>query len=124
MRPATLPASAAPVLVGTALAWQAGGFSAIPAAVALLGALLTQIGTNFANDLFDFEKGADTQARLGPVRAAAAGLLTSRQLRGGMIVAFGLAFLTAVYLTEEGQEGKNAFLEKRKPNFKKFRRLP
>ena len=28
------------------------------------------------------------------------------------------------YLTEEGQEGKNAFLEKRKPNFKKFRRLP
>jgi len=99
MRPATLPASAAPVVVGTALAWQAGGFAAIPAAVALLGALLTQIGTNFANDLFDFEKGADTQARLGPVRAAAAGLLTSRQLRGGMIVAFGLAFLTAVYLT-------------------------
>jgi naphthoate synthase len=28
------------------------------------------------------------------------------------------------YLTEEGKEGKNAFLEKRKPNYKKFRRLP
>lgn len=28
------------------------------------------------------------------------------------------------YLTEEGKEGKQAFLEKRKPNFKKFKRLP
>ena len=28
------------------------------------------------------------------------------------------------YMTEEAQEGKNAFLEKRKPNFKKFPRLP
>ena len=28
------------------------------------------------------------------------------------------------YMTEEGKEGKQAFLEKRKPNFKKFKRLP
>jgi naphthoate synthase len=28
------------------------------------------------------------------------------------------------YLSAEGQEGKNAFLEKRKPDFRKFRRLP
>jgi naphthoate synthase len=28
------------------------------------------------------------------------------------------------YMTEEGQEGKNAFLEKRKPDFSKFPRLP
>jgi naphthoate synthase len=28
------------------------------------------------------------------------------------------------YLSEEGQEGRNAYLEKRKPNFRKFRRLP
>lgn len=28
------------------------------------------------------------------------------------------------YMTEEGQEGRNAFVEKRKPNFKKFPRLP
>lgn len=28
------------------------------------------------------------------------------------------------YMTEEGQEGRNAFLEKRKPDFKKFTRRP
>ena len=28
------------------------------------------------------------------------------------------------YMTEEGQEGKNAYLEKRQPDFRKFRRLP
>src|SRR6266540_1758067 len=28
------------------------------------------------------------------------------------------------YLSEEGQEGKNAYLEKRKPDFRKFKRLP
>jgi len=28
------------------------------------------------------------------------------------------------YMTEEAQEGRNAYLERRKPNFSKFRRLP
>jgi naphthoate synthase len=28
------------------------------------------------------------------------------------------------YLSDEGQEGRDAYLEKRKPNFRKFRRLP
>ena len=28
------------------------------------------------------------------------------------------------YMTEEAQEGKNAFLEKRKPDFNQFPRLP
>jgi naphthoate synthase len=28
------------------------------------------------------------------------------------------------YMSEEGQEGRNAYLEKRKPDFKKFTRRP
>jgi 1,4-dihydroxy-2-naphthoate octaprenyltransferase len=61
--------------------------------------MFLQIGSNLANDVFDFEKGADTAERLGPVRAAQAGLLTPRALRAGMVVAFLLAFGTGIYLT-------------------------
>jgi 1,4-dihydroxy-2-naphthoate octaprenyltransferase len=70
-----------------------------PALAALVGAMLLQIGSNLANDVFDFEKGADTAERLGPVRAAQAGLLTPRALRAGMIVVFLLALAIGVYLT-------------------------
>ncbi|HVO30910.1 MAG TPA: 1,4-dihydroxy-2-naphthoate polyprenyltransferase [bacterium] len=95
----TLPAAAAPVLVGSAVAHASGGFRAAPAFAALAGALLIQIGTNFANDVFDFEKGADTEARVGPVRAAQAGLLTPAAMRAGMVAAFLLATACGVYLT-------------------------
>ena len=71
----------------------------LPALGCLAVALLVQIGTNFANDVFDFEKGADTVERLGPTRAVQAGLLTPAQMRRGMILAFFLAFLAGLYLS-------------------------
>jgi len=98
-RPKTLSAAAVPVAVGSAVAYRLGGFVWQPALAALAGALLLQIGSNFANDVFDFEKGADTQARLGPERAVQAGLVTPRAMRLGMGVVFGLALLVGVYLT-------------------------
>jgi len=98
-RPATLTAAAAPVAVGTACAYAAGGLDWPAAIAALLGAFWIQIGTNFANDVFDAEKGADGPARVGPTRAVAAGLLTAAQMRRAMIVAFGLATACGVYLT-------------------------
>ncbi len=98
-RPATLTAAFAPVAVGTACAWRAGGFRADAALAALVGAFLIQIATNFANDMYDFQKGADTEERLGPIRAAQAGLLSVAQLRRGIIVSFGFAILVGVYLT-------------------------
>lgn len=98
-RPATLTAAFAPVAVGTACAWRVGGFRWDAALAALLGAFLIQIATNFANDMFDFQKGADTEERLGPTRAAQAGLLTVAQLRTGIIVTFALALAIGVYLT-------------------------
>ncbi|MCA9531744.1 MAG: 1,4-dihydroxy-2-naphthoate polyprenyltransferase [Myxococcales bacterium] len=98
-RPATLSAAVVPVVVGTACAYTARGLRLGPALAALAGACCIQVGTNFANDLFDFEKGADTADRLGPVRAAQAGLLTPRALRVGTFVVFALAVLTGVYLT-------------------------
>ncbi|MFW9998468.1 MAG: 1,4-dihydroxy-2-naphthoate polyprenyltransferase [Candidatus Odinarchaeota archaeon] len=97
-RPKTLPAAAAPVVVGAAVAISEQVFSLWPALAALLGALLIQIGTNFANDVFDYKKGADTTERLGPMRVTQAGLLTPRQVLLGMWAAFGLAALAGLYL--------------------------
>lgn len=97
-RPKTLPAAAAPVIAGTAVAFWEGVFSPGPALAALLGALLIQIGTNFANDVFDYKKGADTHERLGPVRVTQAGLLKPEQVMTGMWITFGLAVLVGVYL--------------------------
>lgn len=101
-RPATLTAAIVPVAVGTACAAAVAGVRVLPALAALLGAIFIQIGTNFANDVFDYEKGADTEARLGPVRATQAGLLTPAQMRAGMIVTFGLATLCGIYLAKVG----------------------
>jgi 1,4-dihydroxy-2-naphthoate octaprenyltransferase len=98
-RPATLTAAFAPVAVGTACAWRVGALRWDAALAALLGAFLIQIATNFANDMFDFQKGADTEERFGPTRAAQAGLLTVPQLRRGIITTFALAFGTGIYLT-------------------------
>src|ERR1700722_14237278 len=80
-RPATLTAALVPVLVGTAVAQASGGLRAGPALAALFGAFMLQITSNFANDVFDAEKGADTHERLGPTRAVQAGLLTGRPAR-------------------------------------------
>lgn len=98
-RPKTLVAAVVPVAVGSACAWALGGFCPLPALAALLVAIFIQIGTNFANDVFDYEKGADTGERLGPTRAVQAGLLTPRQMRVGMLVVFAAAMASGLYLT-------------------------
>ncbi len=97
-RPKTLYAAVAPVLVGSAVAYSAGGFQILPALAALLAAVSIQIGTNLANDVADFRRGADNEARLGPVRVTQAGVLTERQVFSGMWLSFGFAALLGIYL--------------------------
>ena len=92
-RPKTLGAAVAPVLMGTAMAWEAGGFHAPAALCALLGALLIQIGTNFSNDYADFLKGADTGARKGPMRVTQAGLVAPATMKRATVLVFALAFV-------------------------------
>jgi 1,4-dihydroxy-2-naphthoate polyprenyltransferase len=99
MRPQTLPVSLGPVLVGSSVAFAAGGLRVGPALAAALGALFLQIGSNLANDVFDFEKGADSETRIGPPRAAQMGLLSPVALKRGMLGVFGLATLCGVYLS-------------------------
>lgn len=102
-RPATLPAAVVPVLVGTAAALHGGDdLRLAPFLAALLASLLIQIGTNFANDVFDFHRGADTAERLGPPRVTQSGLVTPGQVLLATWLAFGLAALIGVYLTLVG----------------------
>ncbi len=97
-RPRTLPAAAAPVIVGSALAFQDGFFQPGLALAALLAALLLQIGANLANDVFDYYRGADNSERKGPVRVTQAGLLKPKQVLAGMWLVFGLAGLLGLYM--------------------------
>lgn len=97
-RPKTLAAAVVPVAVGTAVAWDHGGLAPLPALAALTGALLLQVGTNYANDYYDFVHGADSDDRIGPTRAVASGLLTAVEMRAGAIAVFALAGLCGLYL--------------------------
>ncbi len=94
----TLPAAAAGVVTGSALAWYDGYFRFDAALACLLTALLLQIGSNLANDVFDYERGTDTAERAGPIRVTQAGLLSPSQVKMGMVVVFGLAALCGLYL--------------------------
>ncbi|MBI2897870.1 MAG: 1,4-dihydroxy-2-naphthoate polyprenyltransferase [Deltaproteobacteria bacterium] len=99
IRPRTLPVAVVPVVVGCAVVLASGGsLRALPAFLALAGAVLIQIGTNLANDVFDHEKGADRAVRLGPTRVTAAGLLTPLQVLRAMAGSFGLAAVLGLAL--------------------------
>lgn len=100
-RPRTLPAAVVPVLVGSAIAWRQGGFRLPVFIAALAASVLIQIGTNYANDLFDYLKGSDKD-RKGPTRVTQSGLLTPRAVATGTAIVFGLAALIGVYLVSVG----------------------
>lgn len=97
-RPQTLAAAVIPVIVGASLAFQSELLNWTNTTVALVCAMLIQIGTNFANDYFDFVKGSDTDERIGFRRATAAGLTTPKQMLNATILTMALAFFLGLYL--------------------------
>jgi 1,4-dihydroxy-2-naphthoate octaprenyltransferase len=101
-RPQTLPAGSAPVIVGAGIAAHDGVFAPVPWLAALVGALLIQIGTNFANDYYDAVKGADTDEREGFTRVTAGGLIPAEQVKYAMAGTYGLAVLVGIYLVAIG----------------------
>ncbi|MFB6157051.1 MAG: 1,4-dihydroxy-2-naphthoate polyprenyltransferase [Haloferacaceae archaeon] len=101
-RPQTLPAAAAPVLIGTGLAAHAGVLAPLPAVAALVGAALIQVGTNFANDYYDAVQGADTEDRKGFTRVTAGGLIAPERVKRAMWLAFAAAVLVGTYLVYVG----------------------
>ncbi|MFC6735946.1 1,4-dihydroxy-2-naphthoate polyprenyltransferase [Halolamina salina] len=101
-RPQTMPAAISPVLVGVGVAVHEGLFAPAPAAAALLGAILIQIGTNFANDYYDAIHGADTEEREGFTRVTAGGLIEPAAVKRAMWLTFAAAILVGTYLVWVG----------------------
>ncbi|MCC6849443.1 MAG: 1,4-dihydroxy-2-naphthoate polyprenyltransferase [Deltaproteobacteria bacterium] len=101
-RPRTLPAAIVPVVVGLAFAARTHALDAGVAVVTLVAALLIQIGTNLANDYYDFVAGADTHERLGPRRITQAGLAAPATVRAAAFVVLAAAGLAGAYLVAVG----------------------
>jgi 1,4-dihydroxy-2-naphthoate polyprenyltransferase len=96
-RPPTLWAGLAPVVAGSGLARHAG-FRWDALAAAAIVAIAIQVGVNFANDVADAQRGADTESRVGPPRAVASGLITPVQMHTGVAIAFGIASAAGLYV--------------------------
>jgi len=101
-RPKTLGAAIAPVVVGTAMAVEAGAWHAPAAGLALLSAVLIQVGVNYHNDYADYLQGADTDDRVGPMRVTQAGLVDPDTMRRATVLVFAGAVAAGGYLIYRG----------------------
>ena len=103
-RPKTLVASLLPVVAGFLLAYeQAPNVSKVTGILCLLYCLLIQIGTNFANDYFDFLKGADERRENAPRRMVSSGLISPKIMFLGTCLVFLLSFMVGIYIMESVQ---------------------
>lgn len=102
-RPRTLTLSLSPVLVGASIAEaQADHVNWIAVLVAALAAALIQIGTNLYNDYADSRLGADSSARVGPLRVSALGLIDGKRVAFAAYACFVSAALAGLYLVLVG----------------------
>ena len=103
IRPRTLTAGMAPVILGAAAAAAHGGvFRPGVTALALACCLLLQAGTNLANDYFDAGSGVDDDNRLGPVRVTHSGLIDPDRVKRGFLSCFAAAAVLGVPLAVIG----------------------
>ncbi|NOK31738.1 1,4-dihydroxy-2-naphthoate octaprenyltransferase [Corallococcus exercitus] len=100
LRPKTLTASIAPTVLGWAFANAEGVWRPVPALTFLVGFVLMQIVSNLVNDYADFERGADTEARLGPARVTQKGWLSAREVATAAALAFTGSSLALLLLTQ------------------------
>jgi 1,4-dihydroxy-2-naphthoate octaprenyltransferase len=96
-RPRTLPAAVAPVLAGTGVAAWSHQEVWWKAALALVVALLLQVGVNYANDYSDGIRGTDAQ-RVGPLRLVGSGVAAPAAVKRAAFACFGLAAVVGLVL--------------------------
>jgi len=98
----TLSAAISPVILGSSLAFHDGIFYPFVFFMTLLASILIQIGTNFANDVYDYEKGSDREDRLGPLRATQMGLILPITMKKAMWLTFFFSICIGFYLVMIG----------------------
>jgi len=94
----TLPLSFSGIIAGAALAIGEGAFNGYIGVLSLWCTLLFQVISNFANDYGDGLKGTDNDQRLGPKRVLQSGLLTSSQLKRGIVILSVVALFSVLLL--------------------------
>lgn len=101
-RPKTLAAAVMPVMVATFMAIGDGVYNPLYALIALTGAVLIQIGTNLANDYFDYKKGADVPERKGPLRVTQSGLIEPQIVLSAALIVLALSGICYFFLVIRG----------------------
>ena len=99
IRPKTLFASLAPVVLGLAVAYvETKALNGLIATLTILCALVLQIASNLANDYLDALRGVDNETRLGPTRVTSSGLISLTSMKNALIFALVIAFILGIYL--------------------------
>ncbi|UPO75987.1 1,4-dihydroxy-2-naphthoate polyprenyltransferase [Arthrobacter sp. Helios] len=96
-RPRTLPMAVAPVIIGTAAAFDLGSFRWVNALLAAVVAILLQVGVNYANDYSDGVRGTDDN-RVGPLRLTGSGAAAAKQVKYAAFACFGAAMAAGLAL--------------------------
>jgi 1,4-dihydroxy-2-naphthoate octaprenyltransferase len=97
----TLSLSVSGIIMGNALALNHNDFSFIIFLLSILTAIAFQIVSNFANDYGDGIKGTDNEQRIGPKRVLQQGLLTSKNLKRGILVSVFVSIILSIALIYE-----------------------
>lgn len=96
-RPRTLPMALAPVIIGSAAAFELGSFKPVHAVLAAVVAVLLQVGVNYANDYSDGIRGTDSE-RVGPLRLTGSGAARPWQVKWAAFGCFALAVAAGIVL--------------------------
>jgi len=97
-RPFSLTAATVPVLVGTALALEDGGFSPGPFLAMLVGSLFIQAATNMFNEFYDEQRGLDTATSVGIAGSIVSGRVHARAVLLGALACYTVALVMGLYL--------------------------
>ncbi len=99
IRPKTLFASMAPVVLGLSVAYiEVNSINTLTALLTFICALTLQIASNLANDYLDAVRGVDNESRLGPTRVTSSGLISMTKMKNALFLTLGIAFFLGIYL--------------------------